>query len=167
MLTVNNLTLYAEAHVKNASWLRWEADGRWLADDKPTIVYYANPIADSVRLTLTAGDGRCEDTLRHAVPIIREELFAPNIFAPDGAAGEADGVRRFRVWGSEVKAFEMTIYNRQGREVFHSERMEEEWDGTHDGKPCPQGGYVYCIRYRTGTMREGMKTKTGTVALIR
>lgn len=166
MLTVDNLTLYAEAHVKNASWLRWEVDGRWLADNKPTIVYHANPIADSVRLSLTAGDGRCEETLRYSVPIIREELFAPNIFAPDRTA-EADGVRLFRVWGSDVKVFEMTIYNRQGREVFHSERIEEEWDGTHDGKPCPQGGYVYCIRYRPVTMQTGMKTKTGTVTLIR
>ena len=40
------------------------------------------------------------------------------------------------------------------------------WDGTHEGVPCPQGTYVYYIRYMDNH-DAAWKTVKGTVTLIR
>ena len=58
--------------------------------------------------------------------------------------------------------YELTIYNRQGLQVYHTENQYEGWTPTAD---TPQGVYVYHLRCRFNT--GDIKNYTGTVTLIK
>ena len=91
-----------------------------------------------------------------------EQLFVPNTFTPLLSTNSF-----FRAYGVGILEFEMDIYNREGLRVFHSDSIEEVWDGTHDGKACPQASYVYRIHYRAETVPDGWQTTSGSVLLLR
>jgi gliding motility-associated-like protein len=39
------------------------------------------------------------------------------------------------------------VYNRYGQEVYKSENYQNNWDGTYNGKPVPDGTYYYAVTY--------------------
>ena len=62
--------------------------------------------------------------------------------------------------------FHIYIFNRQGALVYTSEDINFKWDGTHNGRPCPQGSYPYVITYtRAGSV--SIYRIKGTVTLLR
>ena len=62
----------------------------------------------------------------------------------------------------------MLIYNRMGQLVFRCEGVDCEWDGHDmDGDICPQGAYVYVIRYANNFEPSITRVLKGTVTLIR
>lgn len=89
-----------------------------------------------------------------------EGLWFPNVFTPD-----AETNSRFVIQTSlPVESFEMTIYTRNGQLVWHSEDINQMWDGTRNGTPMPQGAYVYHWRLKSNNrVRSGL----GTVTLLR
>ncbi len=90
-------------------------------------------------------------------------LYAPNAFTPTND-GFNDG---FRVEGSGVESFHMTISNRWGDTVFETEDMERYWNGSPrgDGLSHINDLFVYMIE-ATGIC-EDFKRLYGTVMLIR
>ena len=93
-------------------------------------------------------------------------VWIPNSFIPDG--NNQNDV--FQVKSStELKHYQIYIYNRWGEVIFESDDINESWDGTYDGKDCPQGVYVYVVTWEgqgnLASEREGMKK--GTILLIR
>ena len=63
------------------------------------------------------------------------------------------------------ETFEMLIFDRTGRLVFHTINYEQGWDGKDNGKLAPFGAYVYVIR--TESMDGEKKEYSGTVTVIR
>ena len=51
--------------------------------------------------------------------------------------------------------------------VFHSDDINQPWDGTCDGLPCPTGTYTYTIDYSTNNSPNELLHHIGTVTLIR
>ncbi len=45
--------------------------------------------------------------------------------------------------------------------VFEAPHLNEPWDGTFRGKPCPIGTYVYQLKV------DNLITQAGTVILVR
>lgn len=89
-------------------------------------------------------------------------LLIPNVFTPSQATNN-----RFKVVANKfISDVEVYIFNRQGLGVAHFDGITEDWDGTHNGEPCPTGTYAYYIRYRD-TEIKGWQTLNGTVTLIR
>lgn len=90
--------------------------------------------------------------------------FVPSAFTPDG-----DGTND--VFGpiGEFKAidnYEMYIYDRWGRLIFHSSDFNEKWDGTDgNGKQANPGAYIYRI-FIQETYAEPFDL-SGSVTLIR
>lgn len=164
MLTESDLTLYAEAHTQHADHMIWLIDGRWFAENRANIAYTASPLADSVLLSVVVENNLCADTTNKSIPIFHEVLSVPNIFIPEGSD---EATRLFRVRSNAVSEFEITIYNRSGIPVFHSTDIDMPWDGTRYSLPCPQGAYLYHIRYRVPSTPSGWKNLTGTVTLVR
>ena len=164
MLTESNLTLYATALCRNAHRMHWLVNDRWYAENCANITYHADPMADSVRLAVVVEGSFCADTVTHVVPIHHEVLYVPNIFLPEG---DDDELRLFRVHSNTVTEFEMTVYTRGGIPVFRTTDLDTPWDGTSNGAPCPQGAYLYNIRYRVPSVPDNWKTRIGTVTLVR
>ena len=97
-------------------------------------------------------------------PIDSSFVLAPNIITPNG---DIDINRRFHLFCSEdVVAAEVYIFDRMGRRLAHFDGLKEDWDGTYDGKPLPQGSYAYYVRYIDGSNRN-WKTQAGTFTIVR
>lgn len=69
----------------------------------------------------------------------------PNVFTPNG-----DGVNDYffprQLLTSGLVSFNMQVFNRWGQLLFETSSLDGAgWDGTYNGKPQPQGVYVYVI----------------------
>ena len=117
---------------------------------------------DSLRLLLAVSNGLCRDTAQRTLPFLRSLLWAPNAFNP---AGESNN--RFSLIAEGITAATLTLYDRAGRVVYTTTDIATGWDGTVHGQPCPQGVYVWFLRYQTPEHPGVTRTATGTVTLLR
>jgi len=93
------------------------------------------------RLVTTDLNG-CADTTVNCLVI--EPLFT--LYIPDAFTPNGDGINDiFMAKGQYVKSFEMYIFDRWGQELFHSNDINNGWDGTKGGTVCQQDIYVYKI----------------------
>ncbi len=116
------------------------------------VVSYEGFTFYSLKKCLTVPPGDCE---------ARPPFYLPDAFSPNG-----DGVNDvLEVKGVVSSAFEMTIYDKWGLALFHSENSTAFWDGKRDGQILPVGTYAYVVRYldRSG---ESL-TKRGVIHLVR
>ena len=161
-LTVEQTHLSLINRSTNELLHRWYVNGNDYGSNT-RISYIANPQTDdSVVVVLTASYSICHDTASVVVPFRKTTLWTPNTFTP----GESNN-NVFYVFGTGITDYRIDLYTRGGALVWHSEDIEEGWDGTYNGKPCPQATYVYIIHYRDITAPKNELSKTGTVTLLR
>ncbi|MFM9008276.1 MAG: T9SS type B sorting domain-containing protein [Bacteroidota bacterium] len=71
-------------------------------------------------------------------------VYLPNAFTPNRD-------NRNETYGYQVNCtdFDGTfeIYDRFGSLLFSSNAPEETWDGTYQGKECPEGVYIHVLKY--------------------
>jgi gliding motility-associated-like protein len=60
----------------------------------------------------------------------------------------------------------MTIYNRWGETIWESFDTTGKWDGTYNGKICPDGLYNWTIEFGL-PKNDGRKELNGSIRLIR
>lgn len=128
--------------------------------------YYSIPTSlDSADIRMIAfSKYGCIDSTNIVIPFNKENFWVPNIFSPD----DPNGNNTFGSISRQTLKQDMSIFNRHGELVFHCEGADCEWDGRDlNGKPCPQGGYVYIIRYTNAFEPNVTKIKRGAVTLIR
>jgi gliding motility-associated-like protein len=95
------------------------------------------------------------------------KYFIPNAFTPNG-----DGKNDiFRVLGQyrDIR-FNMYIYDRWGQLLFHSENIDEGWDGKYKNNPCMSGTYTWLINIDflgQDIVTKGSVVLKGTVILLR
>ena len=94
-----------------------------------------------------------------------KEFWMPNAFTPND-----DGTNDvFRFFGGRyVTEFSYTIFNRTGDIIFQGNAMDDEWDGTFEGKKCPKGVYGWAASFKCdayGLVKTG--TRKGHVNLVR
>ena len=95
----------------------------------------------SIRL-LVANEFGCLDSSERFLRVRPEgRIFVPNAFTPDGKGGN----ETFKPSGYSIASFNMRIYTRWGQKLFETNDINRGWDGTFNGKPCPEGVYVYII----------------------
>lgn len=107
------------------------------------------PVKDTVKVT-----ERCDP-----------ELYVPNAFSPNGD-GQNDF---FEVFGYDVSAFDIKIFDRWGEIIYHSTDFKFNWDGKYQSQTVPIGTYPFVISYK-GTTFEGepvSKTFSGDVTVVR
>lgn len=104
----------------------------------------------------------CESTYRESVYIT--PFFVPNAFTPN-----SDGLNEnFFEAGYiiDVSSYNMSIFNRWGQKVFENDSHYKPWNGLDkNGKPAPEGVYVYAIKVKTLTGKDYFYT--GRVSLLR
>ena len=149
-------------NITNYSWSF--GDGHSSHLEEPSHVYHLTE-SDlmTVQLTVTNSDGCSDDTIQ-VVPV--EDNFA--FFVPSGFTPNTDGKNEiFLPRVNDVSDYELTIYARTGELIFYTNNPDIGWDGTVQGKPAPQGVYLWKIHYaKIGTPDEKM-LRTGSVTLIR
>lgn len=92
------------------------------------------------------------------VSLVEVEFDVPNVFTPNG-----DWVNDQFVLNGIPSDFSITVLNRWGQTLFQTDNINTVfWDGTYDGKNCPEGVYFYLLINEKINFR-----KTGYVHLIR
>ena len=110
-----------------------------------------------------SNDIGCVDTAGYST-IPPAVLYIPNSFSPNGD-GKND---TFGAYGSEIKEFEMRIYNRWGQQVFFTDDINNHWRGegvSNDDYFVETGSYVYIIKGR-GTQNERF-SYMGSLTVVR
>ena len=88
------------------------------------------------------------------------KLFIPDAFTPNGDGNNDVFIPKVKY----LKTMQMTIFNRWGEIVFHTDSFTA-WDGTFKGNPANVDSYAYAI---TATDIWGEETtKRGTVTLLK
>lgn len=102
---------------------------------------YEEPGFYDVMLRLVSADG-CVDSLIRRVEVKDNFIiWIPNTFTPNG-----DNVNdRFFPLARGVREFTMDIFDRWGRKVYVTDRLEEGWDGSVLGNPAQIEVYNYKI----------------------
>lgn len=90
------------------------------------------------------------------------ELWFPNVFTPNH-----DGLNEtFRpVAQGIITSYQIIIFNRWGQKLYESNDAIIGWDGTSEGKQCPDGVYFYIAEYNVDTARQ--RTTRGSITLLR
>ena len=107
-------------------------------------------------------ENNCADTIQDTYPILKGDVWVPNVFTPD-----ANDNKVLKVGHHNINTYEIDIYNRAGQRVYHSSDPDECWDGTYNGKPCPAAAYVYHITFTTKSLPESSCEQNGSVLIVR
>jgi gliding motility-associated-like protein len=122
---------------------------------------YSN--AGTYTVYLTASSGACSDMDYVVITVLNEEstLYVPNAFTPNG-----DSINDiFLVGATNIKEFNMIIFDRWGLKMFESSDINVGWDGTVNGKVVADGTYFHLINAKDVDGKE--IKKQGTITLFK
>ena len=162
---------HTEVELQDLSEGADETQRRWVMPDQSerngTHVYYSIPREeDSATFYLFEKSlvGNCNDSDTLTLRYNKEALYVPSAFTP----GSAVDNYLFRSYSQNTLTEEMYIYNRRGELVYQCAEVDCTWDGRDlNGTPCPQGAYIYLIRYTDRYEPDRVHVLHGTVTLIR
>lgn len=120
------------------------------------------PESGSYFLSLTVNANTpCKDSIIKTISfqdILGDQLYIPNSFTPNN-----DGINDvFKIFGwSYCDNYSLTIYNRWGESIFHTEYIFDDfWDGTSNKVRSPEGIYIYLLHGKNSF-------KSGSIFLTR
>lgn len=160
-LTPDNNSFTALSRSTGAQWLAWYVDSENMGGGNE-LSYSCDLQADSVVLMLVAGNELCVDSTTTVLPIHRMSFYVPNAFTPDEATNN-----EFCVQQEGMREAQLEIFTRGGQRLFSSKEVGARWNGTCNGIPCPQGAYVWKLRYRSAVDPGYWHEEIGTVMLLR
>ena len=117
-----------------------------------------------MRYTLTAyTSAGCPSVASILIKVYKgPAIYVPGAFTPNGDG--INDVLRIVAPGIGVLSY-FRIFDRWGREVYHSTDLQAAWDGTVSGHPAPAGAYVWMIR--GADLNGRVLNQRGTVLVIR
>lgn len=145
-------------------WLWDFGDGNSSADENPSHLFND---AGTYMVHLEVQDiNNCTDTISKKVIILElTTMYVPNAFNPNG-----DGINDyFGPIGEGINSdyYEMYIYDRWGKLIFHTNDINNLWDGrSKDGRLMPQDVYTWIIFLRKHIGTDHKHRYTGTVTLM-
>ncbi len=90
-----------------------------------------------------------------------ENITVPNVFTPNN---DQKNDRFKPVLSFTPVEYNFIISNRQGKVLFETRDFLEDWDGSLNGDPQPQGVYLWFLKVTTPTGKN--ISRTGTVTII-
>lgn len=100
----------------------------------------ATPTLETI-YTLTATINGCTASDQVRVIANCSEITVPNVFSPNG-----DGLNdTFEIASNGIATYAIAIFNRWGKEVYHSTNPNLHWSGKVDGSEASDGTYYYII----------------------
>lgn len=116
-----------------------------------------------VRFNANNNDGTCPyESEVYQVFIGESKLDIPNAFSPESSPGVND---EWKVSYKSLVRFECHIFNKWGKELFHTTDPAKGWDGKVGNKYVPSGVYYYVIKAEGA---DGVKyNKAGDINIIK
>ncbi len=131
--------------------------------DKDPVYSFQPTGSYTIILTVTNENTGCSSTdSTLTITVTDAAMEFPDVFTPNG-----DGVNdEFRPAYKSLKKYEITIYSRWGRKVYHSTDPSTGWDGKIGGTKAAEGTYFY-VAEGQGYDRGVTIKRHGDVSLIR
>jgi gliding motility-associated-like protein len=109
------------------------------------ITYVNPPTTTTYKLTVVDAITGCAGSDEVLVTVAPYCIAVKNAFTPNGD-GQND---KWLVTngGACTKSIAVKVFNRYGQLVFRNDNYQNNWEGTNDGKPIPDGTYYYVITY--------------------
>ncbi|MCB9296279.1 MAG: gliding motility-associated C-terminal domain-containing protein [Lewinellaceae bacterium] len=57
---------------------------------------------------------------------------------------------------TKFRLYKLTVFNRWGKTVYRSLNYQNDWEGTHKGKPLPAGAYFYVLEMGDRTLKSSL-----------
>lgn len=147
-----------QLYALGAGTFHWEpTDGLYCAD-------CPNPLASpeqSMTYTVTMTDTNGCKVNNTVTVLLNGTLYVPNTFSPNGDSFND----QWGAWGSEIKEFQVLVFNRWGEQIFKGDDLDARWDGTYSGALSPIDTYVWRIDLVEVAGKE--RTVYGHVNLVR
>lgn len=127
------------------------ASYQWYPANSLSYPNVVNPIAKPANTTtyylVATSINGCQDTASVVVTVLTTVVI-PNTFTPNG-----DGIND--LWEIPSLIYypkcQVSVFNRYGQQIFHSNGYTKAWDGTYNGKQIPSGTYYYLINLENGS----------------
>jgi len=136
------------------------ADYLWSDDSTDSILI----VTEKGDYSVLVNDGRCilGDTI---VVETCSLLWVPNVFTPNDDGFNDD----FFAVAEHIEDFKMTIFNRWGQILKTLNSIDEKWDGSFNGYPCPDAVYYWEAAFMENNRESETVKKVlrGSVTLIR
>jgi gliding motility-associated-like protein len=157
----NQPTLFSDASTNAASWYWNFGDNNTSFTRDPSFEFTQGGVYN-IRLIVTSADG-CTDTAMATIVI--EELYT--LYVPSAFSPNDDGFNPiWRPYGTGLKNYQLTVFNRWGQIVFESPKIDHGWNGLlGSGEKAPQGVYDYRIDVMFDN--EDTQTLIGKLTLLR
>ena len=91
--------------------------------------------------------------ISNSLRLVYTSLTIPNAISPNG-----DGINdNFKILGlgNNSNAISVSIFNRLGVQIFESQNYKNDWNGTYNGAPLPNGTYFYQLDLGDGEIKSG------------
>ncbi|MFA8451701.1 MAG: choice-of-anchor L domain-containing protein [Bacteroidales bacterium] len=85
------------------------------------------------------------------------DLFIPTIFSPNQDGKDDYFAIKYK---GDIQRYQCVIYDLQGKKVFITEDINEQWDGKVNGKLVPQGCYVVKVEIKSDNKNPKRYSKT-------
>lgn len=107
-------------------------------------------VCNVVSTTQTSGNTCYKEGKDNAwVYVTVEGCIIPNAFSPDG-----DGVNDFFEIPCAQGDVKFNVFNRWGIEVYKNDAYANNWDGSYNGAPLPEGTYFYILKYSSDNINQ-------------
>lgn len=163
--TLDNLTIELTDMSYGHDSRTWLLPNGSTATGANTFVNFPLTGVDSLKVRLAIHNNYgCDDTASTVIMLHKVSHFVPNIFTPDRYDNNTFTPK---VRGN-VSDVQVWILNRQGQQIYYFKGPDGFWDGTDShGQRCPQGSYVYILRYRDSLEPNMTQEYIGTITLVR
>jgi gliding motility-associated-like protein len=143
------------------SYFVWDFDDGEISNEFEPVHIFSDNYAHNITL-YAVSPGGCVDSIGQTFyPFI--DLFVPSAFTPDN-----DGVNDyFLARGHDIRYFEITIFNRWGDIVFHSNDIDEPWVGDNSGSDYFVQNEIYTYVVEAVGIRQDAIVKKGTITVVR
>jgi len=120
--------------------------------------------AGSYQLAVTDAKGCAIDSSIEVPQEFCCDCYFPNAFTPNG--DQNNDLFRAISPAADIESYRLTIFNRWGNRIFHTNELNAGWDGTVNGNPAPIGTYFYQAILKCKNKRNDVFLK-GDIILIR
>jgi gliding motility-associated-like protein len=144
----------------------WYTFGDTLVGDQINLTWNAEGIFQFQAVRWELGCSSYPQNITVTIQLCPQELiYIPNSFTPDGDEHN-QLFTPIITSGVDIYEFHMKIYNRWGEVIWESFDTTGKWDGTYNGKICPDGLYNWTIEFGL-PKNDGRKELNGSIRLIR